>query len=48
MFIMQKDNYYKLDKELVNCGWKYDETGVYIPYLFENNDNPVFIKKMYG
>ena len=37
---MQKNNYYKIDKELVSCGWKYDETGVYVPYLFKNEDNP--------
>ena len=37
---MTMNNYYKLDKELENSGWKYDETGVYIPYLFKNEDNP--------
>lgn len=37
---MSNKNYYKLDKELENSGWRYNETGVYVPYLFKNDDNP--------
>ena len=37
---MIKNNYYKINKELVSCGWKSDETGVYVPYTFKKEDNP--------
>ena len=37
---MTAKDYYKINSELVNCGWNSDETGVYIPYLFKNENNP--------